>query len=196
MRETSKSIMRRLSQANFLTRYFVGDGIDIGAGEDSLFKYMYLFPAIRSGQIWDIHNGDAQFMKSIADNSYDFVHSSHCLEHLNNPMVGLKNWFRIVKPGGHLIILVPDEDLYEQGIFPSTFNSDHKWSFTIYKPTSWSKKSINVVDLIKTLGAQAKPLKIELLDSTYHYQLGLRVDQSKTLICESAIEFIVKKQPE
>jgi hypothetical protein len=42
----------------------------------------------------------------------------------------------VLKPGGHLVCLVPDEDLYEQGMFPSTFNDDHKRTLTIAKKKS------------------------------------------------------------
>ena len=56
----------------------------------------------------------AELMASVADNTYDFVHSSHCLEHMRDPARAMHNWLRILKPGGHLVCLVPDEDLYEQ----------------------------------------------------------------------------------
>jgi hypothetical protein len=44
MKECIKSIMRRLSQPNFVNRYFVGDGIDIGGGPDPLAVYQELLP--------------------------------------------------------------------------------------------------------------------------------------------------------
>src|SRR5687768_12365215 len=141
MKECSKSIMRRLADPNFAARYFIGDGIDIGGASDSLGIYRELFPRMRNVRIWDVADGDAQYLEGIADESYDFVHSSHCLEHLREPSEGLANWFRIVKGGGHMVITVPDEDMYEQGIFPSTYNADHKWTFTIFKTRSWSDKS-------------------------------------------------------
>src|SRR5258708_2717369 len=79
----------------------------------------------------------------------------HCLEHMRNADIALKNWFRILKPGVHLLVIVPDEDMYEQGIFPSTFNSDHKWTFTVFKTASWSNRSRNLVELIPSLGESA-----------------------------------------
>src|SRR3546814_10136909 len=110
-------------------------------------------------RVWGVADGDGQLMEGVADESYDFVHSSHCLEHLRDPEEGLCNWFRILKPGGHLIVTVPDEDLYEQGIFPSTYNSDHKWTFTIWKAASWSPRSRNLIDLVRALGAAVEVLK-------------------------------------
>ena len=108
-------------------------------------------------------------------------------------MEALRHWFRVLKPGGHLVCVVPDEDLYEQGVFPSTFNSDHKWTFSLWKAASWSAKSVNVVDLIKALGEQAQPVRLELLDATTRYQLP-RFDQTLTPMGESAIEIIVRKR--
>jgi SAM-dependent methyltransferase len=194
MRETGKSIMRRLHDSRFAMRYFVGDGIDIGSGDDPLAHYRELLPAIRSVRHWDLPDGDAQVMAGVPDNSFDFVHSSHCLEHLKDPLAGLTNWLRILRPGGHLIVLVPDEDLYEQGTFPSTRNSDHKFSFTIHKARSWNKSSINLLQLLELLGPAAEVLRIELLDATYRYSLPA-MDQTMTPIGECAIEFIIRKRP-
>lgn len=55
-------------------------------------------------------------------------------------------------------MIVPDEDLYEQGHFPSIFNSDHKSTFSISKSHTWSPRSFNMYDL-----AIANDLKIEYL---------------------------------
>ncbi len=192
MKELSKSIVRRLHEPNFARRYFVGDGIDIGGAPDPLSLYAELFPRMGKVRIWDLEDGDAQFMAGVPDNSVDFVHSSHCLEHLHDPHEGLANWFRILKPGGHLVVLIPDEDLYEQGVFPSTFNRDHKVTFTIHKATSWSERSINVLGMLQRLPAAARIEKVELLDSTYRFDLP-RYDQTATPIGECAIEFVVRK---
>jgi len=193
MKECSKSIQRRLADPNFLRAYFVGSGIDIGGKPDPLALYKSLFPLMTDIKTWDWEDGDAQYLEGIANDSLDFIHSSHCLEHLREPKEGLKNWFRVIREGGYLIITIPDEDLYEQGVFPSTFNSDHKWTFTIFKEKSWSDKSINVLDLIKTLGAAAEPVRIEKISATYRFELP-RFDQTLTPIAESAIEFIIRKR--
>ena len=128
MHETSKSILRRIFDQRFATRCLVGDGIDICAGADPVGNYGPLFPLVRSVRPWDVPDGDAMLMARVADASLDFVHSSHCQEHLADPYTALFHWIRICRPGGHLIVVVPDEDLYEQGVFPSTFNPDHKWT--------------------------------------------------------------------
>ncbi len=193
MKECSKSIQRRLTDSNFLNKYFSGYGIDIGGAPDPLALYTELFPKIIKVKTWDIEDGDAQYMEGVEDEVYNFVHSSHCLEHMIDPAVALKNWFRILKPSGYLIITVPDEDLYEQGEFPSTFNKDHKWTFTIFKRNSWSSKSINLIELLLKLDAQAEIVKLMLIDNTYRYSLP-RFDQTITPIAECGIEIVIRKR--
>jgi SAM-dependent methyltransferase len=154
--------------------------------------YSSLFPLITSLRVWDIDDGDAEYMAGVPDETFDFVHSSHCLEHLRNPVTGLKNWLRILRAGGYMIVTIPDEDLYEQGTFPSTFNKDHKHTFTINKTCSWSPASISVIDLVHSLGAGFSLHKIELIDHAYRYDLP-RFDQTLTPVSESAIEMIVRR---
>lgn len=194
MKECSKSISRRLADSNFLNRYFVGSGIDVGGKPDPLVLYRSLFSRMESVKTWDWEDGDAQYLKAVDDETYDFAHSSHCLEHLIDPREGLANWLRVVKPGGYLVVTVPDEDLYEQGIFPSTFNRDHKWTFTIFKSRSWSDRSLNVVDLIRGLGDQAEMVRVEQLSATYRFDLP-RFDQTLTPVGECGIEFVIRKRP-
>ncbi|HWT28289.1 MAG TPA: class I SAM-dependent methyltransferase [Methylophilaceae bacterium] len=194
MYEASKALMRRLHDIRFATRYFVGNGIDIGCGPDPVSQYQEQFPLMRSCRSWDMPDGDAQLLASVADEAFDFVHSSHCLEHMRDPREALQHWLRVLKPGGHLIVTVPDEDLYEQGIFPSTNNSDHKWTFTIAKQASWSGRSVNLCTLLSEFAVVAQVIKIELLDASFRYGLQ-RMDQTMTPVGECAIEFILRKWP-
>jgi SAM-dependent methyltransferase len=194
MKECSKSIQRRLTDSNFLRRYFVGDGIDIGGKPDPLNLYQEFFPLMRTIKTWDWEDGDAQFLEGISDETLNFVHSSHCLEHLIDPEEGLRNWFRVLKPNGYMIVTVPDEDLYEQGIFPSTYNKDHKWTFTIFKEKSWCDRSISLLDLVKKIGLAAEIVKIEQISVNYRFNLP-RFDQTLTPVGECGLELIIRKRP-
>lgn len=46
----------------------------------------------------------------IADAAYDFVLSSHCIEHLANPLKGLSEWIRVLRRGGLLALIIPHKD--------------------------------------------------------------------------------------
>lgn len=193
MRELSKSIPRRQRDPNFITKYFVGSGVDIGGLPDPLSLYVELFPLITNVRVWDLEDGDAQLLSGIQPDSVDFIVSSHCLEHLHDPYEGLRNWIRALKPGGHLIITIPDEDLYEQGQWPSDRNLDHKHTFTVNKQSSWSPKSINLFHLLAEISENTDVRKIEVLDASYRFNLP-DYDQTMTPIGESAIEVIVRKK--
>ncbi|MBJ2151021.1 class I SAM-dependent methyltransferase [Paracoccus sp. IB05] len=193
MKECSKSVARRLSDSRFVRKYFRGNGVDIGGAPDPLALYTEFFPLMTSVRTWDLNDGDAQFMAGVADDSFDFVFSSHCLEHLNDPLEGLQNWVRVTKPGGYVIFALPEEDLYEQGIFPSSFNRDHKNTFTMKKERSWSPRSINMLEMLCKLGPDAAVEKVELLDETYRYALP-RYDQTMTPVGESGIEVVIRKR--
>lgn len=199
MSGTSKSIFGKLRDSRYATRYLVGSGIDIGSGPDPLSQFYEFFPMMQC-RGWDLADGDAQYLASIPDDSLDFVHSSHCLEHMVDPAIALRNWIRVLKPGGHLICLIPDEDMYEQGVWPSTFNDDHKHTFTIAKQRSWSPVSINVLDMLSAVQAEVIVQKVELLDATFRTDMASltgspRFDQTLTYVGECGIEFIVRKRP-
>ena len=52
---------------------------------------------------------DAVNITNVNNETYDFCFSSHCLEHIANPLKAVKEWLRIVKKGGHIIIIVPEK---------------------------------------------------------------------------------------
>ena len=121
--ETSKAKKRRISES-FFDNFCNGIGIDIGCGSD---------PLTPDCDCWEKVNGDATYMTDIPNECYDYVYSSHCLEHLNDPHAGIKNWFRILKKGGYLLIYIPHRDLYEKKkTLPSTRNPSHKKFYLPY----------------------------------------------------------------
>jgi SAM-dependent methyltransferase len=108
-------------------------GIEIG-GPSAVFRNIYNLPVydvvasldncdFSQNTKWAAHTAAYQFSKKkpsgktyisegsqlggIPENEYDFLLSSHNLEHFANPIKGLKEWQRVVKPGGHLIVVLP-----------------------------------------------------------------------------------------
>jgi SAM-dependent methyltransferase len=138
-----------------------GDGIDIGCGEDPVL------PGVRP---FDVQHGDANVISQHVHETFDFVFSAHCLEHMHDPRAAILEWWKLVRPGGHLFIIVPDEDLYEQRVWPSIFNHDHKATFTLSQDPSWSPVSVNVFDLVRLLPDGAT-VDIRLQDRGYNRSL-------------------------
>lgn len=52
---------------------------------------------------------DAVDIKDIKDKSYDFLFSSHCLEHIANPIKALNEWKRITIDGAYIILILPEK---------------------------------------------------------------------------------------
>lgn len=170
MNEATKT--NNIRGKEFNNRFFSGRIIDIGCGPDPVMPHAIQF---------DIAQGDAQWILNYFEpESFDCVHSSHCLEHMENVEVALCNWWALVRPGGYLVIVVPDEDLYEQGIWPSVFNIDHKATFNLGKRQSWSPVSYDIEGLIRKLPG-ANILEARLQDNGYDRHLIRRNAISRLL---------------
>lgn len=44
------------------------------------------------------------------DNTLDFVFTSHVLEHFYNPIKALKEWYRVIKVGGYIFMIIPHKE--------------------------------------------------------------------------------------
>ncbi len=72
------------------------------------------------------------------DNSQDAVYTSHCLEHIEDYRSAIREWFRVLRNGGFLVVAVPHQFLYERRVrMPSAYNRDHK---RFYTPSSLLKE--------------------------------------------------------
>ena len=106
----------------------------------------------------------------------------------NDPIKTLDNWWKLVKPGGYLIVIVPHEDLYEQFIWPSIFSDNHNSSFRLNDKNLWSPVSINIVEACKKL-YNYEVIKFEKHDKNYDYDLLF----PKNIKPKKEIPFLVKK---
>ena len=194
MHEQSKAAKRRIADAAFVTRYMAGEALDIGAGPDGLARHVGVFPRLAAVREWDLPDGDAQYLSGLADASFDLVHASHCLQHVVDPRVALSHWIRVTRPGGHLVITVPDEDMYERGQWPSRANADHKWSFTAFKAESWAPKSVNLLDLAREFGGLVELERLQVVRDFFRPELP--GDQTMGPVAECAIEFVLRRRPE
>jgi predicted SAM-dependent methyltransferase len=68
----------------------------------------YKFHPYKSGKVLVL---DAVDLSSIETQSYDFVFSSHCLEHIANPLKAIKEWLRVIRNNGYLVLIVPEKSV-------------------------------------------------------------------------------------
>ncbi len=186
-KETSKCYDMRLSKGYF-DKYLKGNGIDIGGGDDPL--------VIPNGTVfcYDKEQGNAQTLSNIEDDIYDFVYSSHCLEHMSDLCMALDNWIRICKPGGYIYIVLPHEVYYEKKSWPSLWNADHKWSFTLNEKSELPKNVV-ITDFLKKFNSKIKIIDIFENLQNYDFSLGTSIDQTldynQNVCCH--FEIILKK---
>jgi SAM-dependent methyltransferase len=83
-------------------RYCKGHGLDIGCGAT---------PLPGAIGIEDNSHENAFKLDRFADDSLDYVFSSHCVEHLKDWQIALKLWIRKLKPGGILFTYAPHRDM-------------------------------------------------------------------------------------
>jgi SAM-dependent methyltransferase len=57
---------------------------------------------------------EPEALRLFASDSFDYVFSSHLLEHLSDTKGTLKEWWRVLRYGGHLILYCPDPEFYPQ----------------------------------------------------------------------------------
>ncbi len=77
-----------------------------GGSEVAIDRFIYS-PARTPGKQYI---NEATELATMASESYDFVLSSHVLEHIANPIKALKEWTRVLRPGGILLLVVPHKD--------------------------------------------------------------------------------------
>jgi ADP-heptose:LPS heptosyltransferase/predicted SAM-dependent methyltransferase len=113
--------------------YTRGTGLDVGCGAQKAFPH---FIGVDSGKDALMFGNpvcadikcDALSMPIFADGSMDFVFSSHLLEHIKDHEKALAEWFRIVKPGGYLVLYLPHADFYPN-MAEFGANKDHVHDF-------------------------------------------------------------------
>ncbi len=83
-----------------------------------------LFPELGSEATFPkpdiIANLDTDRLQALADASTDFAVASHLLEHLADPIGLMGDIFRVLRPGGVLLILLPDRHLTFDRLRPPT----------------------------------------------------------------------------
>jgi predicted SAM-dependent methyltransferase len=101
-----------------LKKYCVGMGLDLGFGGDPITPSSITLdlptPYCIVGTAPQHLRGDARSLIWFKDGVMDYVYSSHLLEDFaaqEIPQI-LKEWFRVIKKGGYLVLYCPNQHLY------------------------------------------------------------------------------------
>jgi SAM-dependent methyltransferase len=133
----SKIIGRKINNYHYLAGLFTGQhGLEIG-GPSGIFKPRGFIPlynviegldgcnfsnktiwegAIEAGETYNYHENkkgyqyisEASDLGQVPASKYDFLISSHCLEHVANPLKAVSEWLRVLKKDGIMLIVLPN----------------------------------------------------------------------------------------
>lgn len=117
-----------------LVPYTRGTGLDLGCGPVKPFPHFIGVDNNIDAKLFGAEASARQLTSScerlpiFANESMDFVFSSHLLEHISDYRSALKEWWRVLKTGGHLCLYLPHKDFYPNIGKPGS-NLDHKHDF-------------------------------------------------------------------
>lgn len=126
-------------EAKWLRPHCVGLSVDIGCGFEKVLPGALGVDKLAFGEAGtgcmagkkscaDI-SADAGDLYFIADGTFDSAVSRHCFEHLPDPVATLREWLRIVKTGGALAMVLPNDD------WQDFLNMDKDHKFRCYPKT-------------------------------------------------------------
>lgn len=103
---------------HLVLKYCNGYGADVGFGGDKIKKDavgidLPIPYAFAGKDKVDIPCDLSKEKIPVPDNTYDYVYSSHLIEDFEDTASVLKELVRILKPGGNLILVFPDQIEYE-----------------------------------------------------------------------------------
>lgn len=106
--------MEKLLSAVRFTQWLKGDGLDIGYGGRPCCESAICIDQWKQAPngAWTHLTGDATVLRWFRDGVLDYVFSSHCLEDIVDTKSALREWCRVLKPGGFLLLTCPNEQAY------------------------------------------------------------------------------------
>lgn len=98
-------------------KYIIGNIVDLGCGHDRITQDAYgvdgrEFPGVFLVTDTPTNLGIGNKICVDGVPVFDTVFSSHFLEHISEPYAAIKEWSRLLKPNGHLVLYLPDGDHY------------------------------------------------------------------------------------
>lgn len=135
-------------------KYVTGDVADIGAGHDPITPAAYAVDGKPLPGITETIDG---LILPPWCREFDSIFSSHFLEHTANPYDYVNNWWYHLKPGGHLVLYLPEKTAYNNFENPEHL---HNWSYDDFM--FWFKRSFCGEG--KNYRGENLPKRFELVD--------------------------------
>jgi len=156
------------SEAVWLQPHCQGLTVDLGCGHEKVHPSVLGIDILRPGEMGatGCMNGvessadivaDVGNLYFIADGTFDSVVSRHCFEHLKDPIATLREWLRILKPGGLLSMVLPHDGWHDM------MGMDSSHYFRCYPSV--------IADAMESLGNYGgKGIRGEIVENGAHVQ--------------------------
>lgn len=153
-----------------VTGFCAGRGLDIGCGPKKIVTTAIGIDAGGSAANLHLDLGEPDALRCFANDSMDYVFSSHCLEDLIDWKGALRDWWRLIRYGGYLVLYGPDPDYYPR-VGTAGANPNHQHD--LYGAEVW--------DYLQTFG-DAKLVEISRHNETNEYSWQLVVRKRVSLL--------------
>jgi SAM-dependent methyltransferase len=94
-------------------KYIKGVVYDMGCGPDKIIPGAIGVDGRRLDGVDVVHSDPSTYSYNMDDYVCDTVFSSHFLEHLPDQWGAVKAWSDMIRPGGHLVLYLPDGRYYD-----------------------------------------------------------------------------------
>jgi len=115
---------RKTIRQHYADKYLAGAGVELGAQNCPLVsthatkmeyvdvhtnEYLINYFHLPAHELVPLdHVGDSSDLSKYADGSKDFLIANHVLEHMHDPIAAIKEWSRILRPNGTMLLTVPN----------------------------------------------------------------------------------------
>ena len=120
---------------NRVASFIRGAGLDLGCAKSKVCETAIGIDNAHKEADVRIDLGANDALRIFSDSAFDYVFSSHCLEDFLATNAILEEWWRVIRPGGHIILYSPDPDYYPK-IGTAGANPRHKKD--LYWEDAWN----------------------------------------------------------
>jgi predicted SAM-dependent methyltransferase len=163
---------RRRAQAKVI-EYCKGIGLDIGCRNNKITPSTIGIDLIDGdGCPWGPNIvGDGTNLKIFSSNSLDYVFAGHMLEDIWDPIGCLREWIRVVKPGGYVILITPHASYYPR-VGTHGANPDHKFDY-------WPNHMANMVT--HCFGDMIKVIQLDTIQNQFEFDLVMQINKKQLI---------------
>ena len=139
------------------------NGLDIGCSNKKKINFAVGIDQDRNGGktpelVWD---GTKEL--PFRDGTLDFICASHCIEHILDPIQAIDDWFKKLRSGGLLLLIVPHKK-YIPNMGTPEGDPTHKYDFT---------PEIFVEDILNRLNNKYKVLSFNKINNSWSFDCFL-----------------------